>query len=66
MTNKKAQEHTFLKNGKVFYFEFMRKSEDNVCEECHKDDESVSQNLIMHGYKICNSCKNNMKSVQFL
>ena len=35
----------------------MRKSEDNVCEECHKDDESVSQNLIMHGYKICNSCK---------
>ena len=35
----------------------MRKSEDNVCEECHKDDGSVSQNLIMHGYKICNSCK---------
>ena len=29
----------------------------NKCEECKKEDESVSQNLIMHGYKICNSCK---------
>ena len=29
----------------------------NICEECKKEDESVSQNLIMHGYKICNSCK---------
>ena len=30
---------------------------DNICEECKKEDESVSQNLMMHGYKICNSCK---------
>ena len=30
---------------------------DNICEECKKEDESVSQNLIMHGYKICDSCK---------
>ena len=30
---------------------------DNVCEECKKEDESVSQNLMMHGYKICDSCK---------
>ena len=29
----------------------------NQCEECKKEDESVSQNLIMNGYKICNSCK---------
>ena len=29
----------------------------NRCEECKKEDESVSQNLIMHGYKICDSCK---------
>ena len=29
---------------------------DNVCEECKKEDESVSQNLIKHGYKICDSC----------
>ena len=30
---------------------------DNICEECNQEDESVYQNLIMHGYKICNSCK---------
>ncbi len=30
---------------------------DNICEECKKENESVSQNLIMHSYKICNSCK---------
>ena len=28
----------------------------NVCEECKKEQESVKQNLIMHGYKICKSC----------
>ena len=27
-----------------------------VCEECKKEDESVLENLIKHGYKICNSC----------
>ena len=30
---------------------------DNVCEECNKENESVSQNLIMYGYKICESCR---------
>jgi hypothetical protein len=30
---------------------------DNVCEECKKENESVSQNLIMYGYKICESCR---------
>ena len=29
----------------------------NICEECKKENESVSQNLIMNGYKICDSCK---------
>ena len=29
---------------------------DNVCEECKKEEESVLQNLIKHGYKICDSC----------
>ena len=29
---------------------------DNICEECSKKDESVSQNLIKHGYKVCDSC----------
>ena len=28
----------------------------NICEECKKEEESVSQNLIKHGYKICDSC----------
>ena len=28
----------------------------DICEECKKEDESVSQNLIKHGYKICDSC----------
>ena len=30
---------------------------DNVCEECKKEDESVSQNLILTGFKICKSCR---------
>jgi|TARA_B110000438_G_scaffold235598_1_gene232392 hypothetical protein len=30
---------------------------DDICEECKEEDESVRPNLIMHGYKICNSCK---------
>ena len=30
---------------------------ENLCEECKKDDESVKQNLIMYGYKICESCR---------
>ena len=29
----------------------------NNCEECKKKSESVSQNLIMYGYKICESCR---------
>ncbi len=30
---------------------------DNICEECKKEDQSVSQNLILTGYKLCSSCK---------
>ncbi|MBT3599686.1 MAG: hypothetical protein HN513_02260 [Candidatus Pelagibacter sp.] len=30
---------------------------DNFCEECKKEDISVSQNLILTGFKICSSCK---------
>ena len=29
---------------------------DNICEECKNKDETVKQNLIMHSFKICNSC----------
>jgi len=35
----------------------MKEELDNICEECKKEDESVSQNLIMLGYKICESCR---------
>tara|TARA_E500000331_G_C17205558_1_gene691217 strand:- start:365 stop:496 length:132 start_codon:yes stop_codon:yes gene_type:complete len=35
----------------------MEESLDSICEECKQEDESVNQNLIMHGFKICNSCK---------
>jgi len=35
----------------------MEEELDNISEECKKENESVSQNLIMLGYKICNSCK---------
>ena len=29
----------------------------NSCDECKKEDESVSQNLILIGFKICKSCR---------
>jgi len=35
----------------------MKEELDNICEECKKEDESVSQILIMYGYKICESCR---------
>ena len=30
---------------------------DDICEECNKEDESVTQNLIITGYKLCKSCR---------
>jgi len=29
----------------------------DICEECKKNHESVSQNLILTGYKLCESCR---------
>ena len=29
----------------------------NICDECKEKDESVSQNLILTGFKICKSCR---------
>ena len=62
---------SFKKTGEVFA-KLIQKNVDNfyhrawvikegleindVCEECKKEEESVKQNLIMHGYKICKSC----------
>ena len=30
---------------------------DDVCDECKEEDESVSQYLILTGFKICKSCR---------
>ena len=30
---------------------------DDICEECKKEDNSVTENLILTGYKLCKSCK---------
>ena len=29
----------------------------NICDECKQKDESVTQNLILTGFKICKSCR---------
>ena len=29
----------------------------NICDEYKEEDESVSQNLILIGFKICKSCR---------
>ena len=29
----------------------------DICDECKKKDESVSQNLILTSFKICKSCR---------
>ena len=47
-----------IKNSKVF----KPKKEDlkkfnNQCEECKNEDKSVTENLILTSFKICNSCK---------
>ena len=30
---------------------------DNICDECKKKDNSVTENLILTGYKLCKSCR---------
>ena len=30
---------------------------DDICEECKKEDSSVTENLILTGYKLCKSCR---------
>ena len=45
-----------MKNDDHIVIDNKKDTADNICEECRKIDESVKQNLIMHSYKICNSC----------
>ena len=42
---------------KNFTDENKNESLDDICEECKKEDESVSQNLILTGFKLCKSCR---------
>ena len=45
-----------MKNDDHIVLHDHKEKTDNYCEQCKKEDESVKQNLIMHGYKICKSC----------
>ena len=45
-----------MKNDDHIVLQDNKEKADNCCEQCKKEDESVKQNLIMHGYKICKSC----------
>ena len=35
----------------------IEKELDNICDECKKKEESVTENLILTGYKLCKSCR---------
>jgi hypothetical protein len=35
----------------------LKRELNNICDECKKEDESVSQNLILTSYKLCSSCR---------
>ena len=39
------------KNNKI------EKELDDICDECKKEDKSVTENLILTGYKLCKSCR---------
>jgi hypothetical protein len=40
-----------------YEIKYQKEKINNVCEECKRENESVSQNLVMYGYKICESCR---------
>jgi hypothetical protein len=44
-------------NSKIKFDEEIFRELDNICDECKKEDESVSQNLILTSYKLCSSCR---------
>ena len=39
------------------YNEEIMKDLNDICDECKKEDISVSQNLILTGFKLCKSCR---------
>ena len=46
----KQHEKYFIKEEDI-------KDLNDICDECKKKDESLSQNIILTGFKICNSCR---------
>tara|TARA_B100000989_G_scaffold217918_1_gene166085 strand:- start:336 stop:512 length:177 start_codon:yes stop_codon:yes gene_type:complete len=49
---------TMTKDHKIKYQDYKNTDElNNICDECKKVDESVTQNLILTGFKICKSCR---------
>jgi hypothetical protein len=44
-------------NSEEKYNEEIIRDLNNVCDECKKKDESVSQNLILTSFKLCKSCR---------
>ena len=48
---------TMTDNQDNKYDEENIKELNNICEECKREDESVSQNLILTSYKLCSSCR---------
>jgi hypothetical protein len=49
----KYLENDSIKSNEVLNYVEMN----NICELCKKEDVNVKSNLIMHGYKMCDSCK---------
>ena len=43
-------------NFKIEEIENLSEDLNDICEECKNKNESVTQNLIIYGFKICNSC----------
>ena len=35
----------------------VEKELNNICDECKKKDNSVTENLILTGFKLCKSCR---------
>jgi|TARA_B100001093_G_C26682691_1_gene951162 hypothetical protein len=48
MTNKDEKKYKGIKNCRDL---------NDICDECKKKEESVTQNLILTGFKICKSCQ---------
>ena len=43
--------------GEEKFKEFSEDDLDEICDECNEMDASVTQNLILTGFKICKSCR---------